>query len=262
MVLINPGDYIVKGDEIGFVIASNGSKADDISSYKGQSGNSRNSVILPERQGQIPSERQPLLSADVLKNNAGGGYFDVKKKAGPATTPDGQLEYPHRPDSSTTRRHRALSTPLVFNDDQVHHHPSHHHTIDPTTVNASLAHDVDHPNSIVDHITDHILLCDYSPTIFPRNLDCFVSPLRKSYLEKITPIIILSLVRPSQSQWKILSQFDQVYFVQGNPMTREGLELGRVKHAKQAVCIFLIVNSFTYIIYFNIQQKFIIYRSF
>ncbi|CAI2193066.1 2613_t:CDS:2, partial [Funneliformis geosporum] len=238
MVLINPGDYVVKGDEIGFVIALDGSIADGVSSYKGHNGNPRSSVISPERHGQVPPERQPLLSADGFKNNSGGGYFDLKKKAGPATTPDGQHEYPHRPDSSVSRRHRALSTPLALNDEhQARHHPSHHHTIDPISSSASLAHDVEHPNSIVDVFTGHILLCDYSPTIFPRNLDCFVSPLRKSYLEKITPIVILSLVRPSQSQWKILSQFDQVYFVQGNPMTREGLELGRVKHAKQAVIL-------------------------
>ncbi|CAG8571541.1 15638_t:CDS:10 [Funneliformis caledonium] len=203
MVLINPGDYVVKGDEIGFVIALDGSIADGVSSYKGHNGNPRSTVISPERHGQVPPERQPLLSADGLKNNSGGGYFDLKKKAGPATTPDGQHEYPHRPDSSVARRHRALSTPLALNDEhQVRHHPSHHHTIDPISHGASLAHDVEHPNSIIDVITGHIILCDYSPTIFPRNLDCFV-----------------------------------IYFVQGNPMTREGLELGRVKHAKQAVIL-------------------------
>ncbi|CAB5366174.1 unnamed protein product [Rhizophagus irregularis] len=242
MVLINPGDYTVKGDEIGFVIASHSSIADDVSSYEG--GNQRN-----ERQAQVQPERQPLLSADVLKNNSGGGYFDIKKKGGPSTTPDAQLEYPHRPDSSTMRRHRAMSTPDQRNDHQAHHsshhssHPSHHpphpsYTIDPaSTTLANIVHEIEHPNSVVDTIIGHILICDYSPTIFPRNLDCFVSPLRKPYLEKIIPIVILSLVRPSQSQWKILSHFDQIYFVQGNPMTREGLELGRVKHAKQAVIL-------------------------
>ncbi|CAB5395218.1 unnamed protein product [Rhizophagus irregularis] len=188
MVLINPGDYTVKGDEIGFVIASHSSIADDVSSYEG--GNQRN-----ERQAQVQPERQPLLSADVLKNNSGGGYFDIKKKGGPSTTPDAQLEYPHRPDSSTMRRHRAMSTPDQRNDHQAHHsshhssHPSHHPPIlhIPLILRVHLAnivHEIEHPNSVVDTIIGHILICDYSPTIFPRNLDCFVSPLRKPYLEK------------------------------------------------------------------------------
>ncbi|CAG8578815.1 11864_t:CDS:10, partial [Ambispora gerdemannii] len=199
IVLINPGDYIVKGDEIGFIIASDASIVDGTA----QSYNKTQIVTNVTR--NVSTESQPLLSVNSLKNS--GGYFDINKKYGSANsrTPD-QLEYPHKPESTPSiRRQRE--------------------------------------GSVIENISDHIILCDYSQTIFPRNLDCFVSPLRKSYLGKITPIVILSPARPNQSQFRILSQFHQVYFVQGNPMTREGLESGRVTHAKQAVNIDLFMQN-------------------
>ncbi|CAG8590132.1 19125_t:CDS:2, partial [Racocetra fulgida] len=139
-VLINPDDYILNGNEIGFVIALDGSLADGVSTYEWRSGQKQHKVI------PVHPEQQPLLTNDILRNNSGGSYSDKKKES---------------------------------------------------------------INSVIDTITGHILLCDYSQTTFPRNLDCFVSPLRKPYLEKITPIVILSPARPTQSQWKILCQFDQ-----------------------------------------------------
>ncbi|CAJ0767341.1 6619_t:CDS:2, partial [Entrophospora sp. SA101] len=183
--------------------------------------------------------RQPLLSSDTLKNNNGGSYYDIKKKSGRPTSPDKtHHEYPYKPDT-ITRHQRALSTPLAFASDfdhKQHYKQHHHHTIDPSS-SSSNALDSEHINLILDTINEHILLCDYSTATFPRNLDCFVSPLRKSHLDKFKPIVILSPTRPTTSQWKILSQFDQVYFVQGNPMTREGLELGRVRFANKAVIL-------------------------
>lgn len=236
MVLINPGDYIVKGDEIGFIIASDGKLVDGISTYELQNYQ-RNDVY-------VNYERQPLLSGDALKNNGGGSYFDIKKKPqSSATTPDQQYhEYPHKPDSLALRRQRALSTPLSLSTDHSHENP-HDHSSASHNVSSHI-HETEISGSIVETITGHILLCDYS-SVFPRNLDCFVSPLRKSHLDKITPIVILSPARPSRSQWKILSQFNQVYFVEGNPMTREGLDCGRVRYAKQAVSILSGCN-FTY----------------
>ncbi|RHZ63872.1 hypothetical protein Glove_327g8 [Diversispora epigaea] len=231
-VLINPGDYIVKGDEIGFIIASSDGKlADGISTCE---LHSQRHDVISHYEPPAFSERQPLLSGDTLKNGGGGSYFDIKKK--PQTTPDQQYhEYPHRPDSSISRRQRALSTPLSLSTDHPHENPHHDHPI--TSLNTSShVHEIENSCSIVETITGHILLCDYS-SIFPRNLDCFVSPLRKSHLDKITPVVILSPARPSRSQWKILSRFDHVYFVEGNPMTREGLESGRVRYAKQAVIL-------------------------
>ncbi|CAG8558211.1 5077_t:CDS:10 [Gigaspora rosea] len=208
-ILINPDDYILNGDEIGFVIALDGSLADDIATYEWHNGQ-KHKII------SVPSEQQPLLTNDTLKNVGGGSYFDKKKNHQPAPSDTPHYEYPHRPDSFTLRRQRAFSTPLVLAPDhEMLHDYSHNITL------SSHSHDVENMNSIIEKITDHILLCDYSQTTFPRNLDCFVSPLRKPHLEKITPIVILSPTRPSQNQWKILSQFEKVYFVEGNPMMRE-----------------------------------------
>ncbi|CAJ0747413.1 10327_t:CDS:2 [Entrophospora sp. SA101] len=237
MVLINPGNYIVKGDEVGFIIACDGALAEGVSNYEWHNLHVLNNENISSEPQQIPSERQPLLSSDTLKNNNGGSYYDIKKKSGRPTSPDKtHHEYPYKPDT-ITRHQRALSTPLAFASDfdhKQHYKQHHHHTIDPSS-SSSNALDSEHINLILDTINEHILLCDYSTATFPRNLDCFVSPLRKSHLDKFKPIVILSPTRPTTSQWKILSQFDQVYFVQGNPMTREGLELGRVRFAKQAV---------------------------
>ncbi|KAG9298343.1 hypothetical protein G9A89_002831 [Geosiphon pyriformis] len=250
MVLINPGDYIVKGDEIGFIIASDEIIADGLSKVAAAEQSERNFSGAHMIHGDSLTERQPLLSPDSLKSS-GSGYFDLKKKYSsiPPITPR-TPEYPHKPDSiPSIRRQRALSTPLAFGAEHPHPHPHphphqellHSHTIDPvatsSTVPLPVLHEIEGKGLLIDNIDGHILLCDYSTTTFPRNLDCFVSPLRKSHLGKLIPIVILSPARPSQSQWRILSQFDQVYFQQGNPMTREGLESGRVTHAKQVVIL-------------------------
>nr|CAG8566038.1 4048_t:CDS:10 [Entrophospora candida] len=238
MVLINPGDYIVKGDEVGFIIACDGALAEGVSNYERHNSHVRNNEDSSFGSQQIFSERHPLLSSDASKNNGGGSYLGL-----PTTSDKIYHEYPYKPDFNT-RRQRALSTPLAFATDhhlehQQHHKQHHHnHSIDPpSSSSSSNSLDNDHMNPILDTIHGHILLCDYSTATFPRNLDCFVSPLRKSHLDKFKPIVILSPVRPTKSQWKILSQFDQVYFVEGNPMTREGLELGRVRFANKAVIL-------------------------
>ncbi|CAJ0650590.1 5537_t:CDS:10 [Entrophospora sp. SA101] len=206
MVLINPGDYIVKGDEVGFIIACDGALAEGVSNYERHNSHVRNNEDSSFESQQIFSERHPLLSSNALKNNGGGSYLGL-----PTTSDKIYHEYPYKPDFNTRRQHPSSSS------------------------SSSL--DNDHMNPILDTINGHILLCDYSTATFPRNLDCFVSPLRKSHLDKFKPIVILSPVRPTKSQWKILSQFDQVYFVEGNPMTREGLELGRVRFANKAVIL-------------------------
>ncbi|CAJ0749155.1 13426_t:CDS:2, partial [Entrophospora sp. SA101] len=206
MVLINPGNYIVKGDEVGFIIACDGALAEGVSNYERHNSHVRNNEDSSFESQQIFSERHPLLSSNALKNNGGGSYLGL-----PTTSDKIYHEYPYKPDFNTRRQHPSSSS------------------------SSSL--DNDHMNPILDTINGHILLCDYSTATFPRNLDCFVSPLRKSHLDKFKPIVILSPVRPTKSQWKILSQFDQVYFVEGNPMTREGLELGRVRFANKAVIL-------------------------
>ncbi|CAJ0906860.1 14939_t:CDS:10 [Entrophospora sp. SA101] len=241
MVLINPGDYILRGDEIGYIIASDSELADGVSNYKWHSLQIRNNGNLSSEPQQTSSERQPLLSSNVSKNNVSVGHSDTKKRSNLSKKPDQQYhEYPHKSDSSTLRHHRSLSTPLASAADhdhdrqQQHHHDRRIHSIDPSSSSLNAFLDNDQINSMLDTVSGHILLCDYSTATFPRNLDCFVGPLRKAHLEKFTPIVILSPVRPTQSQWKILSQFDQVYIVQGNPMTREALDIGKIKFAKQA----------------------------
>ncbi|CAG8494824.1 11032_t:CDS:10 [Ambispora leptoticha] len=232
MVLINPGDYIVKGDEIGFIIASDASILDGVRMV-GTAQSYRTSHTATNAMSDNSTDSQPLVPVNSFKS--GDDYFGIKKKYGSVAsrTPD-HFEYPHKPESAPSiRRQRALSTPLAFNTENHEHHS------EPSGSSSVAATPVLHEGeaSVIESISGHILLCDYSQTTFPRNLDCFVSPLRKSYLGKTIPIIILSPARPNQSQWRILSQFQQVYFVQGNPMTREGLECGRVTRAKQAVIL-------------------------
>ena len=108
MVLINPGDYIVKGDEIGFIIASDSALADGVSNYKRSGMKTQNHDNISSG----ISERQPLLSSKVLKSNLSD---DTKKRSDPSTTQDQQ--YPYKPDSNISHRHRAFSTSLIVATD-------------------------------------------------------------------------------------------------------------------------------------------------
>ncbi|RUS26313.1 hypothetical protein BC938DRAFT_470928 [Jimgerdemannia flammicorona] len=268
-VLLNPDDYVVQGGEVAFVVASDEAEAARVASYGLQM--ERQAVAFDE----FENERTSLLKRGKAKaqtdsfavsqsQGISGQNATFEYLPGLATKPlpvpcrpipsftiedDGQTQ--RRDHIQTGHRARAMSVPLtsVIGTDSIKtSHQKHSHQFNSRVTSfpgglpmspVLLPHNIgseEATSSLIEHLQDHIVLCDYSGS-FPRNLDCFIRPLRKCHLDRFLPVVILCPSRPNQGQWKMLAEFDQVYLIQANPMTREGLNSARIAQARYAVVL-------------------------
>lgn len=109
---------------------------------------------------------------------------------------------------------------------------------------ALSADDDRYPSQLPDHVAKHILVCDYSPS-FPVGLEYFIAPLRSAHLQTSgvqaeiawPPIVILSPEAPSEQQRRVLAKFDDIYVLQGTPLSRKDLRRAGVQRCRKAVVL-------------------------
>mmetsp|Transcript_33776 Transcript_33776/g.54185 ORF Transcript_33776/g.54185 Transcript_33776/m.54185 type:complete len:682 (+) Transcript_33776:1252-3297(+) len=70
---------------------------------------------------------------------------------------------------------------------------------------------------------------------FPSHLYNFILPLRERKLGTATPIIIMSPVAPTESEWQSLAMFEDIYFLRGSPLDIYDLERVKVSTASRAI---------------------------
>lgn len=302
-IFLNPENYVLTGEEIGFIITSDGNMADLVKNFAPSDRRSSFSETDPllssvveypslseirktdspdtERSARIdltpiiepiplPSKRasSDALSvgdkshsgpADIPHMNSHDRNYtvsavDFTPPSRETVPPDDSLMSSSVPNGVSSTRHlRCRTTPVTFRRGPptpqaqkdldrrsaksyatpLQPPPSSHSRPQKSTM-SSNSNDQYKYFSELEELRDHIIICDTSP-IFPRNLWCFVSPLRAKHLKQHTPIVILSPVRPSHHQWRELSQFPNVYYIQGNPVVSHDLVRARVKHAERAV---------------------------
>eukprot|EP00117_Sycon_ciliatum_P007228 scpid20189/ scgid2288/ Calcium-activated potassium channel slowpoke; BK channel; Maxi K channel len=85
-------------------------------------------------------------------------------------------------------------------------------------------------------LKDHVILCDNSDG-FPRNIGFFLAPLRAQHLANHMPVVVLNPSLPSSDQWKMLSSFREVYFIQGSPLEAGDLKRAAIATASYAVMV-------------------------
>lgn len=79
-------------------------------------------------------------------------------------------------------------------------------------------------------LNNHIIVCEEYESI-----DIFIKSLRKKYLSRIVPIIILSPKRPSQSMVEKIHIYPEVYYVPGSALNKEDLKKCFIKNADKAI---------------------------
>lgn len=81
---------------------------------------------------------------------------------------------------------------------------------------------------------DHIIICGIS-----QNSIDFIKPLRAKHLPKSScpTIVILCKEIPDDKIWNTIAFFDQIYLVQGDPMSKTDLYRAGIKHAKKVVIL-------------------------
>jgi len=81
-------------------------------------------------------------------------------------------------------------------------------------------------------ITNHVIIAG-SVT----NLLFIVRSLRSRVLDECRPIVLLHHSPPVEAEWRVLSLFQDVYFVQGSPLHREALTRAGIQKASCAIVL-------------------------
>lgn len=79
---------------------------------------------------------------------------------------------------------------------------------------------------------NHIIICGIT-----ENIRHFIMPLRAKHLNDPCPIVILHDEMLTQVQWNQLSQFSQIYFVQGSCLNEESYDKVNIMKAKEVVIL-------------------------
>lgn len=79
---------------------------------------------------------------------------------------------------------------------------------------------------------NHIIICG-----MVENIRYFVMPLRANHCKEVSPIVILHDELPSAKQWQQLSNYTQIYFVQGSPLIEKSYDRVNIMKAKQIVIL-------------------------
>lgn len=81
---------------------------------------------------------------------------------------------------------------------------------------------------------DHIIICGISA----NSID-FIKPLRAKHLPRncCPTIVILCKELPDDKIWNTIAFFDQIYLIQGDPMSKSDLFRAGIKYAKRVVIL-------------------------
>ena len=216
---LNPGKYVIRGNEIAFLIASDRKTACRVEQLSG-------------------FENDDSLVADSLND-----YFDptLKKDSGGDQETDPLLETfgfssndeikihveSSEDEASSSRKRKGKTVRGVSAAGRKQHSRGrtvtnilpgtyelfHQVKEDITFFREAFFQDKRKKDSplkrLPDHVTDHVLICD-TGSRFPLNLDCFIEPLRGGQLGVKTPIAILCPTQPSPEEEEYLSKFEEV----------------------------------------------------
>ncbi|RHZ54193.1 hypothetical protein Glove_429g18 [Diversispora epigaea] len=212
---LNPQDYIIKGDEIGFVIC------DD-------------SEIITKMADFNSKTKKWFDPSNFVKKSAKSLFTDNKNLSSDEI--NGKYASPFRRSTSFIRP--------PFEDESFHASNELHgaDTMDRTEilnrnikrVEAACEMPID---SNLQDVKNHILICDHSDE-FPGNLDIFLMVLReKNSSCRDSPVVILSDSEPSDGQKNSLKKFGAVFFVKGSPLRRKDLYRSKIHFADKCVVL-------------------------
>jgi hypothetical protein len=88
--------------------------------------------------------------------------------------------------------------------------------------------------NLPESVSDHVLFCSLEKT-FPSNIAYFVGPFRAN--DANTAIVILCSASPLPTQWDVLKEYKNIYYIVGTPLLRIDLRKARVEMSKKTVCL-------------------------
>ncbi|CAJ0642027.1 13674_t:CDS:10, partial [Entrophospora sp. SA101] len=207
-IFLNPQDYVIDGNEIGFVVCGNAEITVKMAQFVEH-------VQIPYYYRGLSYITQSARDLFTKKNGKSSNINDTPTENNLEHT---KLQIPAAK-SSNIPASNVIDSEIVRNN-----------------INNAAAYCFNEKSEIP-HVTDHVLICNHSED-FPVNLDIFMMVLRgKNSNIKDAPIVILSPNEPDDYQKRSLSKFSPVYFINGSPLKRKDLYKARVHYAKKCVIL-------------------------
>ncbi|CAG8497702.1 18969_t:CDS:10 [Racocetra persica] len=230
-IFLNPQDYVIKGDEIVFVISDNAEIALRLAQFN-----------KPDHEGSLAQDTESVVIQSTHKLDDDGHYSSNDALSVPIS--QSKLA---RQKSLSEEESRIQVSSLVENT-HVFSAPM------TTSLRAEiLKHNIimaraNCDESLIDseikNIKNHVLICDNSDE-FPLNLDIFIMVLRENNSKcHNMPVVILSYSQPSESQKRALKKFKDVYFVHGSPLRRNDLFRARAHVAKKCMILSSVTSHY------------------
>ncbi|CAG8768709.1 12282_t:CDS:10, partial [Dentiscutata erythropus] len=231
-IFLNPCDYVIKGNEIVFVICDNAEITVRLAHFNTYDHKAKNWT----------QDMESFIRQPVHKSNDDGCFSS--NDAISASTNQSKLKRR----KSLNQEESRIQMPTLSDNTHV--------LLEPRTTALRveiLKHNIDMAKANCDdllidpqikNIENHVLICDYGDK-FPLNLDIFIAVLRENHSKcHNMPVVILSNSQPSELQKRTLEKFKDVFFVQGSPLRRYDLFRARVHFAKKCVVLSGMTNNY------------------
>ncbi|PKY42574.1 hypothetical protein RhiirA4_442055 [Rhizophagus irregularis] len=217
-IFLNPRNYKIKGNEIGFVICDNAEVTAKMATFNENSRRWYDVTYIAKSAHNLFNRGNRNSKSSKLKSTAPLRPFTQVKIDADDEDDLSDLEDPDIP---------LIPLCNVKSDEEILR----------KNLKKAAANIIESEDHEIKDITDHIIICDQSKD-FPENLDIFISVLReKNSTCRDMPVIILSNGKPSDTQKRVLKEFGQVYIIKGSPLRRRDLVRVKVNYAKKCVVL-------------------------
>ncbi|KAL1920771.1 uncharacterized protein VTP21DRAFT_11406 [Calcarisporiella thermophila] len=258
-VYINPSNYVIEGEEVGFVISDCAETAARIVSLDSQRDDPLETDSLLESV-RVESEMQES-GPSSLTAGMNISYGSTKTSVPLSSDSTAELEDSSEvPQNTPTQKSGLIFRPNLSDEEEIDvgsdsgsklsltrpATPASEKLLDPQltgkAVQAQNLRDAKNAAKLldlpcVDGVKNHLLICDPSPS-FHSSIDILIGCVRaKRARDPDMPVVILCPASPPDELSIRLQKFGGVFLVKGSPMVRKDLYRAGVQHAKKCIVL-------------------------
>jgi hypothetical protein len=245
-VSLNPKDYIIREDDVGYIISESSNVAEYVrefgfrnntlteydsllengaGTYGGTSTSTLINVPAANQNSRNPennSKSQEAIDVDALKVKSGLVYDPVESDDDHSSIGQTEEEAQEAIEAllggnGVTSSSRRSGTVTPTSEQVLDHRQK------LTDANVRYAKQHAHHStfaSLPEKVQDHLLVCDVSQK-FPRNIEILVGSVRAK--EKDRPVVIMCFADPNPEQRARLQHFANIHIIKGRPTLRKDL---------------------------------------
>ncbi|KAI8584387.1 hypothetical protein K450DRAFT_219626 [Umbelopsis ramanniana AG] len=243
-VSLNPKDYIIRDDDVGYIISESSNIADyvrdfgfrnntlteyhsllenGVGTYGGTSTSTLINIAAENRNPSNSVVNEESADVDALKVKSSLVYDPIESDDDHSSIGQTEQEAQEAVDAllggngGTSPGFKRSGTVTPSNEQMLDHRQK------LTDANVKYAKQHAHHStfaSLPAEVEDHLLVCDVSQK-FPRNIEILVGSVRAK--EKDRPVVIMCFADPNPEQRARLHHFQNVHIIKGRPTLRKDL---------------------------------------